>query len=524
MNLKILITFLFVGSLAGCASVDTVHRNDNLYKHYVRMDRDGSPKDISTGRKIGTETFKKSQLQEIITNIENHLNNTNIEDKNQEKSQEEIANNTIVIYVHGAPLRGDVQVSESRNKFKIIQNTNRHWYPILLNWDGSLADVYLDNLFRIRQGREVSTLYGTATAPASLIGDLLVSIGRWPSTWFSQLKHIWVTEYPQSDTSGDKQAAKTQQLLTRQLSQSRDGQNEGVSQSADCQQYLKISKSYPLDPKFSPSTLVQLPIDAVRSAPSFVFSPFIASFGSSMWKNYNRRAQAAIRQGSEFGNDSTKLRVDDDTPSGTLATLVNEIAKSEVVKKHKANFILIGHSTGTIILSELVNTFLGVHADNTKKGQTGGNAGSDEDRSEETMEYGVKIKKIVFLGAAATIRDFTKTIVPYLRENTDTEFYGISLNGYDEAKSSYLGVITPSLLEWLDNSIAQPPSHMDRVMGKWENMMLAVHTIPCEIRGRVHLKHLPGEDGFPRHHRDLDELHKEFNPFKESDWEVEQQR
>ena len=131
------------------------------------------------------------------------------------------------------------------------------------------------------------------------------------------------------------------------------------------------------------------------------------------------------------------------------------------------------------------------------------------------------IDKIVFLGSAATINQFNRTIVPYLQNNQETEFYNISLNAYDEAKTSWFGLQTMSLLEWLDGAVAQPASHTARVMGKWENMMLAMHTIPCGIRKRVHLKHLPSEDGFPRSHSELDEIsYDKFNPFKEEHWEV----
>jgi hypothetical protein len=58
-------------------------------------------------------------------------------------------------------------------------------------------------------------------------------------------------------------------------------------------------------------------------------------------------------------------------------------------------------------------------------------------------------------------------------------------------------------------------------MGKWENVMLAMDTIPEEIRDRVHLKHLPYERGYPQKHEGLDDIHDEFHPFKEEHWKAD---
>ena len=230
-----------------------------------------------------------------------------------------------------------------------------------------------------------------------------------------------------------------------------------------------------------------------------------------MWKNYNRRAQASFRQGKEYEKGTKKLQVDDGTPTGAFAVLLDEIVEKHTGKNGKPDLILIGHSTGTIIISEYIGSLLERHG--TKK--------KDRDSDMLVNKLDGAIDKIVFLGSAATINQFNRTIVPYLQNSKGTKFYNISLNAYDEAKTSWFGLQTMSLLEWLDGAIAQPASHADRVMGKWENMMLAMHTIPCDVRKQVHLKHLPSEDGFPRSHSELDEIsYGKFNPFKEKHWEV----
>ena len=71
-----------------------------------------------------------------------------------------------------------------------------------------------------------------------------------------------------------------------------------------------------------------------------------------MWKNYNRRAQASIRQGKEYEKGTTKLQVDDETPTGAFAVLLEKIVEKYTGNSGKPDLILIGHSTGTIMISE----------------------------------------------------------------------------------------------------------------------------------------------------------------------------
>ena len=99
----------------------------------------------------------------------------------------------------------------------------------------------------------------------------------------------------------------------------------------------------------------------------------------------------------------------------------------------------------------------------------------------------------------------------------DTKFFNITLNAQNEKRSNFLvGITTPSLLEWLDISVGEPTHYLDRVIGKWENMMLAVHTIPCNIRDQFHMKQLSKDN--PRKHDELDEWN--VSPFDESRWNV----
>ena len=475
-SIRLSAILIIVVSSIGCANTSTLKEQNKLYDHVVAMDRNGSPIDVTNGNRLINEEFEKGQLQSIVKNVKKFLK------ENQDGS--------VMIYVHGAPLFLNYSYDDILKKYRDVQKSGNSWYPIFLRWEGTMHDVYSDHLFRIRQGQD-APIAGVLTAPFYLAADTLGTLAHALPAWAVLLNHIWRTEFPEFDSSGIKQEAKKRQLREN---------HAGSCENEVCKK-VHISKTLNASPKVSPVTLVNGPIDTARLPPQLLLSPIIASFGSAMWTNYRRRARAAIWQTSEYTRERVG-RLNGDSPSGALAMLVDAINKINKDVASRPKFILIGHSTGAIVLSELINSKLKEKND-------------------------VNFEKIVFLGAAATIDDFNKTIIPYLssrqKENAKAkaEFYNISLNEYAEGKMSHFG-ITPSgtMLEWLDNAITKPADHTERVIGKWENMMLAIDTIPEKIRDRIHLKHLPYENGYPLKHETLDDIHKNFHPFKEEHWRV----
>ena len=481
----VIVTVLMV-LLGGCSNVWKINKDDELYHHLVRMERDGQARSIDTGEVTSVSVFENDHLKAIKSKIEE---NADLK--------------TIVIYVHGAPIFGEIGVKESRQIMEKVRGSSMEEtasensykvHPIIFNWDGSLGDVYTDHLFRVRNGQNVSMLRGFSTAIGYLAADLFGSFGTALATWSVQVNHIAETEYPKIDLSGEKKEAKRRQteILNKQANQ-------------PCERCFLISDTELYKPKISLDTV----IDTTRAVPILAVSPFIASFGRSAWKNYDRRTKLAVRQSREFSKDSNKGDAGDETPTGMFAVLMDGILRSVVSDSERADckdpieVVMIGHSTGAMILSEYLGTLIARAGKMKMDGVPGADA----------------IKKIVFLGAATTVGQFGKTIVPFLQWNKDAEFFNITLNAYNERKASYWGVFqTSSLLEWLDNSIAQPSSHLDRVIGKWENIMLAVHTIPPEIRGRVHLKQLMKDH--PEKHGELDDWN--VDPFDEEKWKVKQ--
>ena len=122
---------------------------------------------------------------------------------------------------------------------------------------------------------------------------------------------------------------------------------------------------------------------------------------------------------------------------------------------------LIGHSMGTMVANELLHAFPDLPYEN-----------------------------IVFMAAAANIRDFQSMTEPVLRHPAcpqDLRFYNLSLHqDADRDSLEYRGALPRgSLLEWIDDIFETPVTSIDRTMGKWENVLFAQYGFAPDARRRM---------------------------------------
>jgi hypothetical protein len=111
----------------------------------------------------------------------------------------------------------------------------------------------------------------------------------------------------------------------------------------------------------------------------------------------------------------------------------------------------------------------------------------------------IEASRIAYFGAACSIEDFEKSVCPYLRQHTNTQFYSLSLHRICERDENALSSMLPvpvfrdlivrgSLLNWIDDIFAKPNTITDRTLGAWENATRALPDIPGDLRGQVHLR------------------------------------
>jgi hypothetical protein len=150
--------------------------------------------------------------------------------------------------------------------------------------------------------------------------------------------------------------------------------------------------------------------------------------------------------------------------------MVRFLHKLEDFQKAHPEFeiTLVGHSMGAIVLDELVRQSIG-H---------------------------VFYSNIVYLAGASSARDFQRCVVPYLVAQTlqptekRTQFYNLCLHPVNDLRERVWYDVVPrgSLLVWIDDFLSEPATPLDRTMGRWDNIVQAVYTVPPTIAGQVHLK------------------------------------
>ena len=400
------------------------------------------------------------------------------------------------VYVHGALNSKSNSREDAREKVCEIlkRDKNRSVHPIFINWDSSFFVAYRDHLFRIRQGRRNKYL-GYPTSPFYLSADIAMAIAKAPLTWGYQAKNLFTSD---ADAGVFKDQAKE---IHKSLYEKFDNREPDS---------LRVSNP---EPKRRPVGVGQIALDLMRAPIQFTISPLVASGGTEAWNMYTRATYSLIRKPDEYderyldeveskGNFARTPRTCEAGEycplSGALAVFIEDLRDTlnrkgslsrdeqcgpPVVDNGPGQLDLIAHSTGAIILNHVLQEYPDLPAQN-----------------------------IVYMGAAATIENVRRSVLPFMGQSTHKEtcFYNLSLDPLAESREVTFGV-TPagSLLEWLDVYFTVPDQDLARMSGKWENIVRAHHIIHNDLRSRITFKKFPlGDPTYPQKHGEFDEIEK----------------
>jgi hypothetical protein len=112
-------------------------------------------------------------------------------------------------------------------------------------------------------------------------------------------------------------------------------------------------------------------------------------------------------------------------------------------------------------------------------------------------------QNIVYMGAASTIKDYETAIFPYLRKKNlslkgekirpPVKVYHLILHeAAESAEANYWDLpIRGSLLVWIDNFLSNPLKNQDRTVGRFVNLMSAVHHTPKGLKQFIHIHKFP---------------------------------
>ncbi len=347
------------------------------------------------------------------------------------------------------------------------------YFPIFINWRSFLFSSYSEHLFSTRQGEQWSLPVGIASSPFVFLGDVGRAISRAPMVWIYEINNALASHRGTSFFKVKPPVYKHYVELKKRMEEVDKnqihisiGKDHGppVTRFRRSEDLTKKGKYYYRQAPdgslleggaMTASYLLTLPT-------KFLSSPAIDSYGKPAWDIMNRRTELLRHQPQEYLDTTSGNR------TGAIAKfldkLVTKFPKSKDSNTSDIEVTLIGHSMGTIISNWMI------------------------------ADYGTKLnlKNIVYMAAASTISDFERQVVPYLgsKAGEQTEFYNLTLHPRQEARERNVFDLSPrgSLLVWIDNYLSNPENFLDRTLGRWDNIIVASHIFPKEIRCRIHIK------------------------------------
>ena len=354
----------------------------------------------------------------------------------------------LLVFIHGGLNDRDQGLQHYLDHYQEILNKND--YPVYVVWPTGWRDTYLEHLFWVRQGIKMETVgervFSFSTSPLMLFADLGRALFRLPMVIASNSRSDRETLIPARKLDGGSAVRDYQALV-----------DEGLMVHIE-DDYSRAGDRLIRDLSYAATFPVK-----------YLSASLIDGLGQGAWDNMMRRTQTVYPARM---NPQTRARlqaaISNETANVTAPATSGRRSRTRKAKRERrysaaglpgffelleqfqktdpalTQVTLVGHSMGAIILNRVIR--------DTK------------------MDFA----NVVFLAAACSVEDFSTSVLPYMREHTNTQFYGLSLHPVAEAGEWYLiaGDLVPrgSLLVWIDNFLANPVSEEERTMGRWQNL------------------------------------------------------
>ena len=376
----IIAMFLAAGFVGGCAS-KTLPPAWNADDHVIAVNEKGETVDPNKWNVSRSPTDFDKQLDHMFASMKTfHAEYQKTHPGRPLK---------VLVFIHGGMNNPYDALQRASDLNKKIADG---YYPIFVIWNSELGSSYAEHLWSVRQGRYEENLYRMAA--------VLFSRGLWQGALiFAPIAWTWQGRNDSSRITAAQAGAKlddpkqnwvenpmfksavviTDSLLA-QYQQDPGGQviklSIGDVNGKGGEGYLK-----------STGNILMYPI-------KYLVSPILDGCGSAAWDNMYRRAEILFD-----GFTSSNLATVTDTESilnpgkGALVKLIDKLherapAHGRKPDADKYEITLIGHSMGTIVLSEML-------------------------RRSEDVDY----RNVVFMGAACSVRAFQQHVLGYLEHH-----------------------------------------------------------------------------------------------------------
>ncbi|HVR37233.1 MAG TPA: hypothetical protein VMS21_15430 [Methylomirabilota bacterium] len=391
----------------------------------------------------------------------------------------------VVVFAHGGL---NSYRSSKRRLEKLLDGgmVEEGYYPVLLVWNSGFYDSYVEHLLSVRQG-EIRPVLGKITAPVVLVVDVAKGIVRLPLT----LAGRWYNDFRTAEMPGRwDSATRAWEDLEARID---DWQHE--------REDIRPEKAFIRRPKPEGrirglgERMYRLGSYLITQPTKIATLPFADGLGTQAWDNMVRRTRtmfqppepydypAYYRKRLFFRKVSREERQRDvdnwmargavggDTrrkPDGTMYHFALQLevwTGTEHVFGETLRWEFFGHSMGTMVLNEVFR-----------------------------VAPKIRASRITYMAAACSIRSFQETLVPYLRRqkadySNVVHFHNLCLHRIRERDNSMDMVdIIPrgTLLNYIDDVFAKPPTITDRTLGSWENVIRALPDLPGDLRPQIH--------------------------------------
>jgi hypothetical protein len=467
-NMKTLWILLIV-SISGCGAVPQSPRNTNikLEHHGIYVDQFGNIEKPPTSVAETDAAQKDLQGQAGVDALYvNKIIKDFLEKRKQQRGLK------FTLFVHGG-LNSSKDFWDRTNQFAETM-IKEDQYPVFVGWNSAALTNYFDHLFLIRRGERRPVL-GVISAPFILLEDITRSIAHLPNAWYmsvmdpiSALKDVRISQEKDYDERMVELEKKTAFRVHS------EGPTDGTG----------IGGSY--------WTIIN-PLKLVTA-------PFVNGLGTGSWESMLRRTDLVLSKPLAFEGelkkrddqatpvtselDANQIRTTDaDTAVTRLLLEIDNLSKYPPTGQDPVRINLIGHSMGAIVVNNILAKHPRLNVDN-----------------------------VVFMGAAARIKDLETGVVPWMRrDGNDARFYNLSLDPYLEMAEHTARDVLPrgSLLHWIDNIFGEVNSFKDRTAGGWWNIIRTAQDVfPEDLRPCVHLTRFPiGKEFGPQTHTEFDEYY-----------------
>ncbi len=478
-------------------------RTPDIHDHVIVVDGQGVPHDPlatnSDGPGLSMCEFRRQLAQMFETMRDWHKTHPG---------------KKILIFVHGGLNAPSSSLQQADKEIQPIMAAG--YYPIFLNWNSGIFETYGEHADRITQGLTDDSFVRKVLSPLYVVADAGRALSRAPIVWSNQIGNdvaAFDADMKALPRHADRpHAVEADEVDSERWANQRRGKGVAAAYQALLKAWKQDQKTLAPDGKRSQIRISigpDLDVSAARmtdrglmyaltSPMKFGTSWIIDSVGTPAWQNMMRRTLIAF-DGQLAGNpgntdfqlqadlsDSDVRKTETRERRTSHARNFSDTGAVEVFREKLLNIVeklpsdtqpdtqpsneyevtLIAHSAGTMVLNEWL-------------------------RRDIAEERNASYQQMVYMAAACSVRDFLRTVVPYLLKHQESQFYNLMLHPLADRRETgetHDAFVRGSLLVWLDGFLTDPATPLDRTLGRWDNIVPAAELIPTGVRGQITLK------------------------------------